>query len=216
VYAWSCSAVLDGGAFGSCLVESTRETLALSDSNVLQFPAGTLGEGVYVFALTASKGVVGGSVPNHYRSASASVTVTVQSKTPPQLTPAQNSLKVNPGGGRVSLSVTVDSFGKAVQLLWSTPDLSATEASTLILSQSLTEKTLAFLPNLRAGAYAFVLTATTATDSLQSSTTIRVTVNSPPRNGFTVVTPSDGEALRTPFSLTTAGWTDDAEVRAMP
>jgi hypothetical protein len=43
---------------------------------------------------------------------------------------------------------------------------------------------------------------------------VALVVNSPPRNGYIAVSPTQGTALQTLFTFTTSGWVDDLQVRA--
>ena len=62
---------------------------------VLQFPAQTFARGTMQFNVTAQKGVSGGVIPYHYRSATASIIVQVVDGLPPTLNPAFSSVTVN-------------------------------------------------------------------------------------------------------------------------
>ena len=80
-----------------------------------------------------------------------------------------------------------------------------------VLSPSRTQPTLVLKPALPAGTYTFALTAT-AEDGSVASAAVAVVVNSPPRNGFVAVTPTEGTALQTLFTFSTSGWVDDVQV----
>ena len=80
-----------------------------------------------------------------------------------------------------------------------------------VLSPTRTQPTLVLRPALPAGTYTFALTAT-AEDGSVASAAVAVVVNSPPRNGFVAVTPTEGTALQTLFTFSTSGWVDDVQV----
>jgi hypothetical protein len=112
------------------------------------------------------------------------------------------------------LAVTVDTRGAAgVALVWSCPDLSPAALAEVIQSVTATtpfltiRATAAMAPG---STYPFVLTASIG--GVAASTTVRVTVNQAPRNGYGLVSPASGTALDTKFEISAVGWTDDKTV----
>jgi hypothetical protein len=70
-------------------------------------------------------------------------------------------------------------------------------------------------PTLRPGRYAFTVTATASSELqgvLQTSASLTLVVNGPPRNGYVGATPGEGVALSTAFTLIAPGWVDDDTV----
>jgi hypothetical protein len=168
----------------------------------------------YRFSVTVSKGAAGQLIPRHPRSATASVAVNVVPGSPALLTPASSSLVVNPSQ-LARLSVVVDARGaQNVTLAWTCPDLdqgafaAAVQSLSRATSFLVVRATPALVPG---GVYAFVLSATSS--GVTSSTTVRVSVNQAPRNGYGAVRPTEGTSLSTPFEVSALGWTDDSTVR---
>ena len=78
-------------------------------------------------------------------------------------------------------------------------------------------------PALAVGRYRFVLTAVAgaapqgrrlevSTTTLQSSASLTVVVNGPPRNGYITASPASGVPLTDPFTLSAVDWVDDETV----
>jgi hypothetical protein len=108
-YSWRCSIPGDALCFSASGTRLDSTALAVLSHGgqpntvgpLLTVPADTLAVGQYTFTLTVAKGASGGLIPNHYREASASTTVTVVPGSPPTVIMAQSEVKVRfvPGGG---------------------------------------------------------------------------------------------------------------------
>ncbi len=198
-----------------CTNARTGAPLTLSSTAVVSFVPQTLAVGLYRLTVVVSKGVPDGLIPRHPRSATASVVVGVVFGDPPSLTPTATTVVVNPSQS-ARLGVVVDSRGaNGVELRWTCPDLSPAALAEVVQSTSLGTPFLTILatPALTPGTtYPFQLTATLGT--IAATTTVRVTVNQAPRNGYGVVSPSNGTALNTSFEISAVGWTDDKTVGA--
>ena len=220
-YNWTCATVTTSLATGvaiqtvtpSC-VAADGSTVTLQSAATITFAAAALPAGVYQFTVTAAKGTVGALVPLHYRSASASVTVTVVDGSPPTVTPLVSSITTIPGS-RVTLNCTVvpaPGDTRVPALLWTTASLSASTFANITLSPTRTLNFLGLLMSstMSPGDYTFTLTATVGTVS--AATSVVVTIAAPPRNGFVSATPATGTTLVTPFAVTTNGWTGSTSV----
>ena len=217
VFAWDC-AMIDGSSCttAASAVFSPADGFAASCSDaVLAVANGTLPMGVYVFTVAVSKGVQGGLIPYHYRSDTASVTVTIVPGQPPEIDMAAAAVKVNPTQPRVSLVASVVANGRSdLALQWSCAELSGTDLAAVRLSPTLTSSTLVIKPALAPGVYTFSLTASDADSSVQAS--MAVTVNAPPHNGYVRVTPTTGYAIQTMFTMSALEWVADVDVRTVP
>ena len=139
------------------------------------------------------------------------MTITVVQGDPPTIVPSFSAVTVIPLQ-RLTMNVTVTGPGGRVpSLLWSSPSLTDAALSSAQLSSSRSQSFLSLLVTMPPGVYRFVLTATLG--SVSAATTIVVTVNQAPRNGYLSVSPANGTALATQFVVTTAGWSGDATVR---
>jgi hypothetical protein len=132
----------------------------------------------YRFTVTASQGVPGGLIPNHPRSASTSVVVTVLPGAVPALVAQPPLVTVNPQQiARLNVTV-VPGGGSAPSLLWTAPDLTASGLDAVVVSQTRTTNLLSIRagPGLSPGStYSFVLTATV--DGVAASATVQLVVN---------------------------------------
>ena len=218
-YAWSCSLVVDGAVSGSpcqdvngtALDFTVGSPLLASSGAVAVFQPGVLLAGVYSFTVLVSKGTPGAAVPAHYRSSTASVTVTVLAGAPPTIVVDTSAIpaKVNPTD-RVRLAVSVDGHGSSIRYAWSSPSLSSQQFDAIRKTPDLTKSFIVIQPALTPALYTFVLTATNA-DNVFSQATVSVNVNGPPRNGFLEAVPRGGMALTERYTFSALKW--NTEVR---
>jgi hypothetical protein len=210
-FQWSCTANGEacftdaGGAF------SVADAVALSGSPaVLAVSNGTLSMGMYVFTVTVSKGAVGELIPNHYRSSSSSVTVTIVAGQPPEVQMLTSSVRVTPSQPRVTLSADVIANGRiGLSYKWSCADMTASELQVALLSPTLTTTSLVIRPVLSPGTYTFTFTVSDASSAVSGFA--RVIVASPPRNGFVTISPPTGYAIQTTFTMSALEWVGDVE-----
>jgi REJ domain len=214
-FSWSCSALGSDGTSATVCNNTIGEALDLSPSgphwssngSMLSFESGVLSAGLYTFTVVVSKGAPGGLIPNHFRSSTAAVSVTVVAGSPPTIYMDAMPSKVNPTD-KVTLSARVDGHGSLVTLLWRSPDMSSSDFGSILRSSSLTQSQLVLQPNLPPGTYAFVLSGRN-TDNQESSAVASLIVNGPPYRGYLFVTPTTGIALQDSYTLAAVGWVDE-------
>jgi hypothetical protein len=213
-YAWMCQAE---ATFGPCAFTTT----VAMDRVKLRVPAGSLAPGVYVFSVTASKGVRGALVPRHFRSDVETVRVKVF--TPVSESPLVRINEPNEAVATVSAASRVVLRASVVwplesaqgSLLWS---LSVTSpAVDTTLAELLASSAVGTMLSIRAGvlrpavSYTFSLTAV-APGGASSMASVTVVAMAGPRGGYVVVSPTSGVAMTTVFSIGTLGWIDDSAV----
>ena len=210
-FSWGCW-VLEDVTYVPC-TNGAGDSLDLSsylnfDNSIMAIPPATLPAGKYKYTVTVTKGSVGGRIPNHFRTSSASVSIVVLLGTPPEITLGTVSpLKVNPQD-RVVLSGSVSSLYGTPSLLWSSASMSTSQLLAITKSTSFTLDRLVLVPTLPKGYYTFTLTATTA-DGSSSFATVDMYVNGPPRNGYIAASPRNGTSMETPFSFSALDWKDE-------
>ena len=217
VFAWTCDTIMQSSLSGSSIdtlspgcVDVYSAPVSLPDDDIVRLDAGILPAGAYRFTVTVAKGVIGGLIPWHYRSASSSVTITVVNGSPPVITTTAAAVTVIPQQ-RFTIGAVVTSASLATPVLaWSAPGLSDAHFTAALRSPSLAQPSLALTATMPSGVYPFVLTASVGSSSAAS--TVVVTVVSPPRNGYVAVSPASGAALTTQFAVSALAWSGEAEV----
>lgn len=212
-FLWSCVSLLP--VYGNTCGLSSDSL----SSPILSFAAQSLGtQQLYNLSLTVftSSGSRAGSsvlvyVTSSTASSSSSPSVTILT--------SPRAIKYNVGNtlemtGNVSLS----SSSRECTARWSSPAISDSllaSFATTPLSMSLPLGVTAFQLSMRcdglvSGAvYSFKLAVSCESQS-SSAATILITMNRPPSGGYMSVNPSSGTAMSTIYTLSTAGWTDDA------
>ncbi len=214
-FEWTCA--YSGG--GACVMASGTSfsadglLVAGSSGAILRMPGQSLLPGQYVFTVIVAKGEAGAPIPLHFRTASATAMITVAPGSGPSVSIAASRVTANPTQPRVVLAGSVDTSGRGgAALQWTSPDVSPSTLQSLLLSPSLSGTTLAIRPVLPQGVYTFSLTATV--EGTSGSASVVLVINGAPRNGYVSVTPTNGIAVETKFSVTAAEWVDDFEVSA--
>jgi len=185
-------------------------TLQSSGLSSVTVAANSVSVGDYVFSVTTAKG-------NRTATAVTS-TVSFVAGNPPvvAITKGGNALrrKVNLASKITFVgTASTDGSGSVITYAWSTTSNGLNLAYPAVTATPLTAPNLAIQPNtLTEGqTYTFRLTATAASSSGYSTTS--VTVNRPPTNtaGGLTVSPTVGTSANTSFVLTTTAWNDDPE-----
>jgi hypothetical protein len=214
-YAWTCTR-LDGGTPATCATRDGTPIMLSSGAVQAAQLAGAAAPGAsYLFTLTVSD--AGGA-----RSSTANATVTVLPGALPLVALTASAVlsgisKADPSQQLV-LSANVTAFVPGpVAMRWAVVaqsvagtllDLSsAAVAATPVTSASMVIRAGALSVGAR---YVFQLTATDSVGAVGSANA-SVLVSSPARSGSVSVSPATGVALSTPFTLTAAGWSADAE-----
>jgi hypothetical protein len=214
-FAWACARVdAPFGGSGCAARDGTPTALGAASTQALQLAGGAAGApAAYVVTLTVSQGG---------RSAAANTTLSVLRGALPVVSiagsAARAGAKADPAQQLVLLASASASVPGAVATRWSVAAQSGVAGPLLNLSDPavcatpLTSASLVLRPDaLAPGAtYAFVLTATDAVGA-SGYANATVTTSAPPRGGWAALAPGSGTALATPFNLTAAGWSADAD-----
>ncbi len=207
-FAWGCTRVGDGAR---CVArDGTPVALGTAATQTVQLAGGA------VYNLTLAVGGSGG------RSAATWATLTVQPGAIPLVAIAGSAVlagaKANPSQQLVLFANATAFVPGPVATLWSLAAQSGAAAPPLNLSDPAvcaTPVTSASMV-LRAGAlapgarYTFTLSATDAAGAVGLANAT-VATSAPAAGGWAVEAPASGVALSTPFVLTAAGWTADAD-----
>lgn len=206
-YTWSCQDITNATAAAPCVDSSANATLDLSRAQSLDLsvaPFVLAASRTLVFSLSASKSG---------QTASASTTMWTVTTTGPTVVMATTVAKVNPSA-TLKLSADVSSeYPYSVRWVQEQGDLNMSTSvdTNAAFSLPLTSPSNAIIKNvLTAGlTYVFRLMATDINGNVGFGSVI-IGVNTPPASGIFVVSPRSGYAITDTFSLTCAGWTDDA------
>jgi len=179
---------------------------------VVALPEGSLDPNVYVITVTVSNAA--GATD------SASLRLTVVESTTPVLQVDRVAPKYNMDSKLVLSGTVTSSLNRAVWAEWSCTSISSFSSSGMALtpltlsvaawSSQVFQLAIAantLLPGLQ---YSFQLTAAYATSTVAAVAMMVVAMNSPPRGGTLVVSPSTGFALVTLYSLSAVKWIDDS------
>eukprot|EP01035_Chromulina_nebulosa_P021814 gene21814-28232_t len=207
VYRWSCK--VQYPVFGS-----PCGNFITSKSSILYIPPSAFSPGAYNITLLVRNPVLG-------TAATTTCQVVVMSLTLPVPQVSINSIvsKRNPNLPVVITgTINSNSIYGLVNATWISSIGSrrlssiATTPTATIISTMNTELQLGLdIQSLSVGlSYLFTLQASYLSKAnVQSSSSIVLSINSPPRNGQLVMSPASGIALTTIFSFSTSSWTDD-------
>jgi hypothetical protein len=185
-----------------CINMNTGSNLVLSNDLVLTILEGTLQPDTYTFTLTLTK---------DSRSATASQKVTVVTGNPPAVQLSSNPTKVLPTSS-LAITSTVTAYNPgAVTYLWSVSpnsiDLTDTKICKSFTSTSLVLKSEGAALFAEGVNYVFKLVVTDAAKQ-QSTSEVSVTAVASPSNGKLQVSPSEGLAYNTSFTVRSVEWFD--------
>ena len=176
-----------------------------STASILTIPANTLAAGVYTFQVLVESGVSAGLIPNHYRSATASTSVTVLAGDPPNVAVPPLSSSVNRDQD-VQLAGTASANTK---LSWSVQDVPPSVAAAVLAASTRAGSTIT-IPRftLSAGvSYTFRLTAVDL-NSQMGFGEVQVVVNSPPSAGYLEASRVEAKFLQDAVDLSAKNWVD--------
>jgi hypothetical protein len=212
-FAWSCARA-DGAACASVGGDAFTPSGAAAQSLQL---AGAPGGASYVISLTVSSAAGG-------RASSTNTTLTVLPGALPLVAiggaAVLSGAKADPTAQLVLLANATSSVPGAVATRWSLAAQSGLAAGAPALNLSdpavcatpVTSVSLVIRPGALApgASYVLQLSATDAVGAVGSANA-SIRTSSPARGGWADVSPASGVALSTPFVLTAAGWSADAD-----
>jgi hypothetical protein len=197
-YSWSCT-----GADGyPCVVSATSQILQLPSEPTVTVPALSLDPGLYVFSLVVSK---------NSRSSTASRSMELRAGSPPQvaLSSATSVLLAQQTSLVISSSVALQNAGGTISYYWSADKIDLNDAS-ICASRTLSTLVIKsssgglFLPGV---SYVFSLKVV---DSARQSgeSKLAIATAAGPLSGQLTVSPTEGTALNSSFTLVSSGWYD--------
>lgn len=207
VYRWSC--IVQYPLFGSPCGNFT-----VSTSSILYIPSSAFSPGVYNITLLVRNPVLGTT------STAACQVFVISSAFPlPQVSISSIAARRNPNlPVIITGTIHSNSIYGLVNATWISSigsrrlsSIATTPTSTFISMAHADLQLGLDINSLTVGvSYLFTLQASyLSRASAQSSSSIVLTINSPPRNGQLTMSPNSGFALTTMFSFTTSSWTDD-------
>eukprot|EP01039_Chlorochromonas_danica_P002291 gene2291-2510_t len=205
-FTWSCTML--SPTYGSTCADGSFPLNGIK----VNAPLALMATGSYLITLT---------VQNSFRSDSSSLVLNITSDdTFPTVQINTTSLqKTYSGQSKIIIVGTVTTESEKATALWesSLSPLSSYSTSASLnatISASTTQSLqLVIPPNILSAdtSYSFALSASYLSSLKTAMASIDLAINSPPQGGVLAVTPSQGVALTTLFTMTSSFWTDDAD-----
>eukprot|EP01033_Poteriospumella_lacustris_P011065 gene11065-7872_t len=205
-YKWKCMVL--SPSYGSTCAD-LASILASSTSSTWTVPANSLTQSRYQISVTVSNAFG--------RSMTTTQVWNVVNDAIPNVVLAAPAVFYNPNSAfSLVASVLAPTPNVSVTCTWSvsgaTVSAIASSPVTRVISSGLSSFPLAIKPYKLVGGtqYTFTFDAKYSASAVSASSSMTITMNSPPFGGSLSVSPSEGNAMTTVFSLVAADWTDSA------